>query len=466
MTAGDRGTHVVVVGGGIAGLAAAYRLVRAGHRVSVLEADDRVGGKLRTAEVAGTTVDVGAEAMLNRRPEGVALARDVGLEVVHPALASSRIWSGGELRPLPRSLMGVPSDLEELRASGLLDADALARVAAEPTLPAEAVETGEDITIGDLVDRRFGPAVTDLLVEPLLGGVYAGHARRISARAALPQLLTMAARGSILEQAAALPRTYDAPVFAGIAGGMGRLPAALAAAVVAAGGEVRTGTRASRLRHEDGLVVTLAGEAGAGAADLRADAVVLATPAAPAADLLAEVAPTAAAGLRAFDAASVAVVTFAFRSADVAASRAEGSGFLVPPVERRRIKASTFSWAKWDWVAAAGAEAGLRFLRTSIGRAGDADAARPDADLVADSLAELAAAVGLAAEPVAHHVQRWPDGLPQYALGHTDRVRRVRSAVARVPGLAVAGATYDGVGIPAVVASADLAVAALGLDRT
>lgn len=464
MTAGDRGTHVVVVGGGIAGLAAAYRLVRAGHRVTVLEADDRVGGKLRTAEIAGTTVDVGAEAMLNRRPEGVALARDVGLEVVHPALASSRIWSGGELRPLPRSLMGVPSDLDELRASGLLDADALARVAAEPGLPAEAVETGEDITIGDLVDRRFGPAVTDLLVEPLLGGVYAGHARRISARAAMPQLLTMAARGSILEQAAALPRTYDAPVFAGIPGGMGRLPASLAAAVVAAGGEVRTGTRATGLRRGDGFVVTLVDAAGT-EEQVHAEAVVVATPAAPAADLLAEVAPTAAAGLRSFDAASVAVVTFAFRSEDVAASRAEGSGFLVPPVERRRIKASTFSWAKWDWVAEAGAEAGLRFLRTSIGRAGDTDAARSDADLVADSLAELAAAVGLVADPVAHHVQRWPDGLPQYALGHTDRVRRVRTAVARVPGLAVAGATYDGVGIPAVVASADLAVAALGLDR-
>lgn len=463
MTVDGRSTHVVVVGGGIAGLAAAYRLSGAGHRVTVLEADDRVGGKLRTAEVAGTTVDVGAEAMLNRRPEGVALARDVGLDVVHPALASSRIWSRGELRPLPRSLMGVPSDLEELRASGLLDDADLARVAAEPTLPAEAVETGEDITIGDLVDRRFGPAVTDLLVEPLLGGVYAGHARRISARAAMPQLLTMAARGSILEQAAALPRTYDAPVFAGIPGGMGRLPTALAAAVMAAGGTVRTGTRATGLRRDgDGLVVTLA--SGPGAEDLRADAVVVATPAGPSADLLAEVAPAAAAGLRSFTAASVAVVTFAFRSADVAGSRAEGSGFLVPPVEGRRIKASTFSWAKWDWVAAAGADAGLRFLRTSIGRAGDTDAARPDADLVADSRAELAAAVGLEAEPVAHHVQRWPDGLPQYALGHTDRVRRVRTAVARVPGLAVAGASYDGVGIPAVVASADLAVAALGLD--
>ncbi|HEY1134094.1 MAG TPA: protoporphyrinogen oxidase, partial [Nocardioides sp.] len=225
------GAHVVVVGGGVAGLTAAYRLTGLGHAVTVLEADDRVGGKLRTAEVAGVRVDVGAEAMLNRRPEGVALARELGLAVVHPALAASRIWSRGALRPLPRSLMGVPSDLEELRASGLLDEAALARVAAEPTLPPEAVETGEDITIGDLVDRRFGPAVTDLLVEPRLGGVYAGHARQISARAALPQLLAMAARGSMLEQAAALPRTYDAPVFAGIPGGMGRLTAELAAVV-------------------------------------------------------------------------------------------------------------------------------------------------------------------------------------------------------------------------------------------
>ncbi|MDF9717169.1 protoporphyrinogen oxidase [Nocardioides sp. ChNu-99] len=459
--------RVVVVGAGVAGLVAAWSLARSGHAVTVLEADDVVGGKLRTARVAGVSVDVGAEAMLNRRPEGVALAGALGLPVTHPALVSSRVWTRGALRPLPRSLMGVPLDLPGLEASGVLSDEGLARVRAEVDLPAEAVETGEDITVGDLVDRRLGHEVTDRLVEPLLGGVYAGDARRISARAAVPQLVALAGRGSLLEQAAGLPTTYDAPVFAGITGGMGRLPLALAAAVRDAGGVVREGTPVRGLRRTEpegtsgrAPTVLLDEE------DVEADAVVLAVPAPVAALLLRDVAPRAATDLEAVATASVAVLTFAFRAADLPPLNA--SGFLVPPVEGRRIKASTFSSDKWAWVADAGRGAGpagedLRFLRTSVGRAGDDEAARPDADLVADSLAELGAALGLSAAPVARHVQRWPDGLPQYGLGHLDRVRRVRAAVAAVPGLAVAGATYDGVGIPAVVASAHAAVAALDL---
>lgn len=459
--------RVVVVGGGIAGLAAAHELVGAGHGVTVLEAADRVGGKIRRETVAGVDVDTGAEAMLNRRPEGVALARAVGLDVVHPAVASSRIWTRGELRPLPRSLMGVPLDLEQLAASGVLSAEGLARVHAELDLPAEAVETGEDITVGDLVDRRLGPEVTDRLVEPLLGGVYAGHARRLSARAAVPQLVALAERGSLLAQAASIPTTYDAPVFAGLPGGMARLPAAVAAAVTAAGGAVRTGTPVRGVRRTPaGFVVTLADTS-----ELSADAVLLAVPAPAAAGLLLDLAPDAARDLAAVEQASMAVLTFAFRAADVAAARLEGSGFLVPPVDGRRIKAATFSYAKWAWVAEAGRAAGpdggdLLHLRTSVGRAGETVLERSEAELVAESRAELAAAVGLTATPVDHHVQRWVDGLPQYGLGHLDRVRRIRTGVSRVPGLAVAGATYDGVGVPAVVASAQEAVRALALGAS
>ena len=203
---------------------------------------------------------------------------------------------------------------------------------------------------------------------------------------------------------------------------------------------------------------------------LTADDVVLATPAAPAARLLRELAPRAAAELAAVESASMAVVTLAFRARDVVALEG-ASGFLVPPVDRRRIKASTFSFAKWDWVRAAGrgALAGedVLHLRTSLGRHREERALQAsDEELVAWSLADLADAIGLTATPVDAHVQRWGGGLPQYAVGHLDRVARIREAVAAASGptggrLAVCGAAYDGVGIPAVIASARRAAASV-----
>ncbi len=448
----------VVVGGGIAGLAAGHFLAQgpAGDPdgvVVVLEASDRPGGKLRTEVVAGVPVDVGAEAMLNRRPEGVDLARELGLGIVHPTSAESQIWSRGALRPLPRTLMGVPLDADDLEASGVLSPDGLAAVRREPSVPATVLEG--DISVGDLVASRFGDEVVDRLVEPLLGGVYSGLAREISLRAAVPMLVPMLARGSLLDQGAAIPRTYDAPFFACVPGGMGTLASALAASGEF---ELRTGAAVTELRGRPGggFVLTVGGE------EIVADRVVVAVPPGPAASLLAELTPLAAAELAAIECASTAVVTLAFRSSDLPAL--PGSGFLVPPVEGRRIKASTFSFAKWDWVRAAGRGAGpagedLFFLRTSLGRhretvVGDLS----DDELVAVSRAELAEAVGLTADPVDVHVQRWTDGLPQYAVGHVERVARIRADVARVPGLSVCGAAYDGVGIPAVIASAALAV--------
>ena len=451
---GNVGTSVVV-GAGIAGLTAARDLAAAGHQVVVLEQAAEAGGKLRRHEVGGVLVDVGAEAMLNRRPEAVDLARALGLEIEHPALASSRIWTRGALRPLPRSLMGVPLDLEQLAASGVLSDEGLARVRQEPSLPPEVIDG--DISVGELVARRFGDEVVDRLVEPLLGGVYAGHARELSARASVPQLVAFAEHGSLLEQAAAIPTTYDSPVFAGIPGGMGRLTDTLAAGL-----DVRTGATVRAVaRTPDGFALTVGPTT---AVELvECDALVLATPAAPTARLLAELAPMAATELAGIESASMAVVTFAFRAQDVAVlEETRSSGFLVPPVEGRRIKASTFSFAKWGWVRAAGAADGLVHLRTSLGRHREEAALQAsDDELVAASLADLADATGLTATPVDVHVQRWGGGLPQYAVGHLDRVARIRADVARVPGLAVCGATYDGVGIAAVVESAHRAARAL-----
>jgi oxygen-dependent protoporphyrinogen oxidase len=441
--------RAVVVGAGVSGLTAARDLVAAGYEVVVLEAADRPGGKVRRESVGGVTVDVGAEAMVNRRPEGIGLARALGLAVVHPTGATSRIWTRGALRPLPRTLMGAPLDLDQLEGSGILSPEGMLRARHRYS---GGLPEG-DVSVGEVVAEEYGDEVVDRLVEPLLGGVYAGYARGISAQAAIPQLLDLSRRGGIVEHASAVP-TSDVPVFAGLAGGMGGLVDALAAGL-----DVRTSTTVRSVERTAGGFRLVTGPVPA-PGGLEADVVVLGVPATPSSRLLADLAPAAAAELAAIDYASMAVVTLALPMAELPAGMEQSSGFLVPPVDGRRIKASTFSFAKWDWVREAGGD--LALLRTSLGRLGDEVALqRTDDELVAASLGDLRDAVGLEATPVDTHVQRWGGGLPQYAVGHLDRVARIRASVEKVPGLAVCGAAYDGVGIAACIASGHAAAAAL-----
>ncbi|MFH8925765.1 protoporphyrinogen oxidase [Streptomyces pristinaespiralis] len=451
MNVDTRARHVVVIGGGIAGLAAAHRLLASGVRVTLLEATDRVGGKLLSGEIEGVRVDLGAESMLARRTEGTDLARAVGLgdRLEPPATATSAVWTRDALRPMPKGhVMGVPGDASAL--AGLLSAEGLARIEHEKDLAPAAV--GDDVAVGAYVAERLGREVVDRLVEPLLGGVYAGDAYRISMRAAVPQLFEAArSHDSLLEgvrdiQARAAGQQTGGPVFMGLDGGIGTLPGAVADAVRAKGGDIRTETPVLGLaRAADRWQVRTDG------GTLDADAVVLATPAWSASALLASVSPAAAAELGRVEYASMALVTMAFRRADVAGMPA-GSGFLVPPVDGHTIKASTFSSNKWGWVARSAGD--LFVLRTSVGRYGEEQALeREDAELVDVSLTDLRAAVGLTARPVAAEVTRWTGGLPQYPVGHLDRVVRIREEVAGLPGLRLCGAVYEGVGIPACIAS-------------
>ncbi|MFE0179622.1 protoporphyrinogen oxidase [Streptomyces olivaceus] len=448
--------HVVVVGAGIAGLAAAHRLLEHGVRVTVVEASDRVGGKLLPGEIAGVRVDLGAESMLARRPEAVGLARAAGLadRLQPPSTATASLWTRGALRPMPKGhVMGVPGTAAAL--SGVLSEEGLARIERDAELP--RTEVGEDVAVGEYVAARLGREVVDRLVEPLLGGVYAGDAYRISLRSAVPQLFEAARTHTSLTEAvrALQGRTATSPpsgpVFTGIEGGVGTLPLAVAESVRARGGEIVTGAPVTELRHTAGGWRVVAGDR-----VLHAAAVVVAVPARPAAELLRAEAPAAAAELSAVEYASMALITLAYRRSD-AAALPEGSGFLVPPVDGHTIKASTFASRKWGWIADEGPD--LVVLRTSVGRYGDTEIlGRDDAGLVAVSRHDLREATGLAAAPVATRVTRWQDGLPQYPVGHHARVARVREHVAGLPGLAVCGAAYDGVGIPASIASAYAAV--------
>ncbi|MGW4232186.1 protoporphyrinogen oxidase [Streptomyces sp. NPDC004980] len=459
--------HVVVVGGGIAGLAAAHRLLSTGLRVTVLEATGRLGGKLMTGEIAGTRVDLGAESMLARRPEAVELATAVGLgdRLQPPATATASVWTRDALRPMPKGhVMGVPGDPDAL--SGVLSPEGLARIAQERDLTPTAV--GEDVAVGAYVADRLGREVVDRLVEPLLGGVYAGDAYRISMRAAVPQLFEVVKEGgSLLDgvrrvQERAAARQQTGPVFQGIDGGIGTLPDAVADAVRAGGAEVLLATPVL------GLTRTAQGwDVRTDTRVIAADGIVLATPAWSASTLLAAESPDASVELAAVEYASMALVTLAFRRSDIAGTPAlQGrSGFLVPPVDGRTIKASTFSSNKWQWVADAAPD--LFVLRTSVGRYGEEEHLhREDSELVDVSLSDLAAATGLKARPVDTEVTRWIGGLPQYPVGHLTRVARIRAAVAGLPGLRVCGAVYDGVGIPACVASARRAADEIALYLT
>jgi len=463
--------HVVIVGGGIAGLAAAFFLRDEAVRVTLLEGSPRLGGKLSASEIAGVPVDEGAEALLVTRPEGTGLIAEAGLAAdrVAPGPTSSAIWTLGALRPLPRrQFMGVPSDLAELARSGVLTEGGLARASRDLELP----PTGRDgdVPVAGYVGARFGAEVVDRLVDPLLGGVYAGRSAELSFEATMPALAAASRQYRSLAEAAgsllpALPPTPPpAParpaVFTTLAGGLGVLPAFLAKA---SGAEIRTAAMARELAAQPGLGPRwrlMVGSAAA-AEQVEADAVILAVPARPAGRLLAGL-PGAAAAVTEFaeiSYASMAIVTLAYpRSAfpGPGLTALGWSGYLVPAVDGRAVKAVTFSTVKWPHLASAapGAEP-LEIVRCSVGRVGEeALLQRDDGELAALAAAELAEATGVRGAAVASRVTRWGGALPQYTVGHLDRVARIRAAVASQPGLAVCGAAYDGVGVPACVATA------------
>jgi oxygen-dependent protoporphyrinogen oxidase len=461
---------VVVIGGGIAGLAAAFFLREIPCRVTVLEGSPRLGGKLSVSEIAGVMVDEGAEALLARRPEGTGLVGAVGLEgqLTWPGTTAARIWSRGRMCSLPRrQVLGVPADLAELAGTGLLSSDGMARARQDLGLP--ATERDGDVPVAAFVTARFGHEVVDRLVDPLLAGVYAGRSEELSFEATLPAVAAESRKHASLAEAAgallargsdppgtALPdpagpsSTDPAPVFTTLAGGLGTLPAAVAAASAAS---VRTSAMVRGLdRTATGWRLTIGSRHHE--EYLTADAVVLAVPASPAARLLDGVpgASAAATALREIRYASTAIVTLAYRAAAFARPL-EGSGYLVPAADGHPVKAVTFSTVKWPHLRDAGD--GLHVVRCSVGRIGEESLLQSDdAELARLAAEDLAAATGADQAPVAARVTRWGGGLPQYAVGHLDRVARIRSAVAGQSGLAVCGAAYDGIGIPACVATA------------
>src|SRR5829696_2263353 len=453
--------QVVVVGGGISGLVAARTLVRSGLDVIIAERGSVWGGKIASTMLDGVRLDTGAEALLARRPEAVALIDSLGLSdrKVHPTDAKPQLLVGGRLHPMPRSVSGVPTDLAQL--GGLLSDEGLSRAKHEPT---QSAGPTTDVAIGTLVDERLGPEVTDRLVEPLLSGVYAGNARELSF-AAVSSVLYLKARtgGSLVEHARAIADAAPpGPVFAGVVGGVSSLVDSLVDDLMECGVVLQRETTVRELvpsRRGYGLTcASVSGER-----RLTADAVVVATPWPVAARLLAT-APQLEAELAAVPYASMAIITMVIRGLS-----AKASGFLAPPRELPSIKGMTYSSVKWPWLAVQtsnvwGDETSV--VRASVGRLGEEHLLQVDnRALLARTFAEAQTAPGWQQTVlVSGHVQRWGGALPQYRVGHRDRVARVKEQIAGMPGLALCGAALDGIGVAACIGSATEAAAKIITD--
>jgi oxygen-dependent protoporphyrinogen oxidase len=438
---------VVVVGGGIAGLAAARRLESflPDAEIVLVERDELLGGKLRTEHVEGFVIEAAADSFLSRKERGVGLCEELGLgdELIgrRPEHHGTFVRRGDELHPLPEGLTGmIPTNLDALEETGLLSAEGKARFAAERDVPVEREHADE--SVASFVSRRFGREAYEALVEPLMTGIYGGDGEQLSLQATFPQLRGLELEHGSLLRGLAAPPPSDRPPFVSLRGGMGALVTALRdgfrRTTVLSGRPVARVTRELDVELADGETIA-------------ADGLVLASPAFVTSELLADADPELAAAHAEIPYASSAVVTLAFSRADVVPL--DGYGYVVPRSEGSDVLACTWSSQKWEGRAPEDAV----LVRVYAGRFGGRDMTTDsDEELVALARDEIAF-LGVTAEPILTRVHRWPRGMPQYVLGHPERLARIDAALAGHPGLALAGAAYCGVGVPDCIQSGESA---------
>ncbi|MGQ0551170.1 MAG: protoporphyrinogen oxidase [Armatimonadota bacterium] len=455
--------HVLVVGGGITGLAAAHALVtdpRAtslGVRCTLVERERRLGGKLLTERIDGCLVEAGPDAFLAAKPAAADLCRALGLGDRLIGTRPGRavfVAYGGRLHPLPEGLaLGVPGRLLPMMRTELLSAREKLRLAYDLVLPRAVAQ--DDVTVGAFIRRRLGHAAVDRLAGPILAGIYAGDADALSVRATFPQLLDWeASHRSLILGALARPAAQATPgvnrdgavsVFLSVQGGMGELVDALEAFLTEAPeASLVTGQAIARLtRWFERDKTTYVADLGGGRV-IAADAVILASPAYVTADLLASCAPAAASTLRMIPYASTAAVTLAFRRDEVQ-HPLDGHGFVVARGEPLQITACTWMSSKWPDRA----PADLALLRCYLGAAGrDAIIDESDAHIIDVVRRDLRTTMSIEAAPVFTRLTRWRRAMPQYVSGHLHRLGAIGDGLRDLPGVALAGAGYRGVGIP------------------
>lgn len=464
MTDEDTGaSHVVVVGGGIAGLAAAHRLSQSqsSMAVTLIEAEPRFGGKIVTERIDGFLIEGGPDSFLSAKARGTGLCQEVGLGErligTTPRRRRAFVLRRRRLHDLPEGLTGlVPTKLGPMLRTGLVSPIGKARLALDYALPPRAGTADESLAA--FVRRRLGREVFDGLVEPLMAGIYAGDGDRLSLAATFPHLrhgerehgglirgVLAAKRGAAATAGSAPPR----PPFLTPVAGLGELVDALVDRLRTAGVRLLVGDPVRRVeRSAGGYAVELATGRAIGA-----DAVIAAVPSHAAAGLVQGMDGALAAELDAIPHASSAIVSLGYRREDVPHSL-DGHGYVIPRVEGRAALACTWTSEKWTGRALAGRV----LLRVFVGRFGREEAlSGSDADLVELARAEVRDTLGIDTAPLLTRVQRWPRGMPQYVLGHLDRLVRIDGLLTDHPGLFVAGNAYRGVGLPDCIASGEAA---------
>ncbi len=480
--------RVVIVGGGIAGLAAAHRLARGGDglEVTLLEGEDRLGGKIATERTDGFVLEKGPDIFLGSKPGGVGLARELGIEDrlhgVRRELQKTFIMRDGHLLPMPEGLTGlVPAQFGPFIRTRLISPFGKMRMAEDLFIPPR--RGGGDESLASFVTRRLGREMYERLVEPLLSGIYAGDGEELSLAATFPQLrqqeiehgsLVRAALTARLravgggaasaarpaagdgETAGQAPGESDAPRPSRPAGRAGFLsfPSGLAelseAAERALDGRVRIvrGVRATRLSPPSGEAGHWTVELADGSS-LPADAVVLATPAYVSAELVESFDAALAGPLRAIPYVTTATVSLAYPLGDIPRAL-DGHGYVIPRIEQRSVLAVTWSSSKLPYRA----PEGWVLLRAFLGSARTAEDLPPGDDALLElARAELRDTMGITAPPSLSRVARWDRGMPQYTMGHLDRIAVIDERVGAHAGLHLAGAAYHGVGIPDCIAS-------------
>ncbi len=469
MTAPKR---VVIVGGGISGLSAAFALLEQARitgkplQCTVVEGQPRFGGKILTNRRDGLVMEGGPDSFLTTKPSALELCEKLGLTSqlinTNQGNAQTFTYSKGRLREFPQGLISmVPTKLGPLFHSGVVSWAGIVRMGVDWVIPARP-KTKDEETLAEFFSRRLGSEAFYRLIEPLVAGIYAGDANELSVDATFPHLVELERKhGSLIKGALAMQRarfshkpgvTAARTLFTTLQGGLGDLITRLADRLSVAGVALRRGATVRTVRPSLDFPINPPYQVELeGGEKLDAEAVILATPAYISAGFLRSFDQEAATVLDEIPHASTMTISMVFSESDVK-NQLRGYGFVVPRIENRSLIAATWSSMKW----AGRAPSGQCLIRCYLGGRGrDHLLELDDAELTGRACHELQSMVGIQSRPLHVEVYRWPRAMPQYTCGHRDRVQRIRQRVARHPGLYVTGAAYDGIGIPDCIRDAE-----------